>query len=164
MDPQLLLDILSRWIHVGTVIVLVGGSVFMRSVLMPAAAQLPDEPHQQLRGAVLDRWRKIVGMGIGLILLSGFYNYYRGMKVHSGQPLYHALVGTKMLLAFAVFFLASALTGRAAKFEPIRQNSRKWLGVLIALSMLIVAISGYVKVAIKPSTVPQNAPAELTGD
>lgn len=162
MDSLLPIDVLSRWFHIGTVIVLIGGSVFMRFVLMPAADTLPDEPHQTLREGVVGRWRKMVGIGIGLILLSGFYNYYRGAKAHSGQSLYHMLLGIKILLAFAVFFLGSALVGRSAKLEPIRQNRQKWLGVLILLAAVIVAISGYVKVALKPTPLAPAAAETAT--
>jgi len=161
MDPMLPVDVLSRWLHVGTVIVLVGGSVFMRFVLMPAAAELPDDQHQALRGRLFARWRKIVGMGIGLILLSGLYNYVRAIPLHKGQGLYHGLIGTKMILALVVFFLASALVGRSEKFEPIRQHSKKWLGILLLLAAIIVGISGYVKVAIPKVDAEQTEPVEM---
>jgi uncharacterized membrane protein len=150
MDQLLPVDVLSRWIHIGLVIVLVGGSAFMRIVLIPAGEQLPDEHHRALRENVLARWRKIVGIGIGLILISGFYNYFRAIPGHKGQGLYHGLVGTKILLAFALFFLASALTGRAEKFEPMRRNSKRFLGILLLLAALIIGISGYAKVALPP--------------
>ena len=143
-----LVSVISRWAHIGTVIVLIGGSAFMRLALMPAAAELPDDQHQALKEKVFARWRKIVGMGIGLILISGLYNYVTAIPLHKGQPLYHALIGTKMILAFVVFFLASALTGRSEKFEPMRQNSKKWLGILLLLAAIIVGISGFAKVAI----------------
>jgi len=142
------MNVISRWAHIGTVIVLIGGSAFMRLALMPAAAELPDDQHQALKEKVFSRWRKIVGMGIGLILISGLYNYVKAIPLHKGQGLYHALIGTKMILAFVVFFLASALTGRSEKFEPLRQNSKKWLGILLLLAAIIIGISGVAKVAI----------------
>ena len=46
-----ILDTISRFVHIGTAIVLVGGSVFTLMVLMPAAKKLPDEPHAQLAEA-----------------------------------------------------------------------------------------------------------------
>lgn len=164
MDPHLPVDVLSRWFHIGTVIVLIGGSVFMRFVLMPAADTLPDEPHQKLRESVVGRWRKIVGIGIGLILLSGLYNYHRGAQSHPGQLAYHILIGTKIVLALVVFFLGSALVGRSAKLEPIRQNRKKWLGVLILLAAVIVAISGYVKVALKPTPASSGTASETAAE
>ncbi len=146
-------DILSRWIHVGTAIVLLGGSVFTRFVLMPVAATLPDDAHTQLREGIAARWRKFVGIGIGLLLLSGLYNYVVvSVPKHRGDGLYHGLMGAKMLLSLGVFFLASALTGRAAAFESLRNNSRRWLGVLIVMTALVVAIAGFLKIAAKPTT------------
>jgi len=146
---ELWLDVLFRWIHIGTAIVILGGSVFLRFVLRPAAAHMPEAEHHQLKTEVLDRWKRFVHAGIGLFLLSGFYNYIRAMPLHKGDGLYHALIGTKILLALAVFVLASGLVGRSALFEPLRKHSPRWLLVTILLSVVIVGISGYVKVALK---------------
>lgn len=140
------LSVLSRWVHVGTAIVILGGSAFMRFVLMPAAHELPDSEHQALRLRVQSRWKRFVHAGIALFLISGFYNYFQAMPLHKGDGLYHALLGIKMLLAFAVFGLASGLVGKSKLFEPIRANSARWLLVTIILASLVVLISGYVKV------------------
>ncbi|GAB4153140.1 MAG: hypothetical protein Tsb009_29400 [Planctomycetaceae bacterium] len=148
MEGWMPLDVLFRVLHVGIAIVVLGGSIFLRFVLMPAADQLPDDDHTALRERIMGRWRKIVGIGIGVLLISGLYNYIIVMvPKHKGHGLYHALLGTKMILAFIVFFLASALTGRAAAFEGIRKNSKKWLLVTILLGLVVVLISGYVKIA-----------------
>lgn len=150
MEGRVPLDVLFRIVHVATAIAVVGGSLFMRFVLMPAAAELPDAEHEALRERIASRWRKFVGAGIGLLLLSGLYNYIVVMiPKHKGQGLYHGLIGTKMILAFIVFFLASALSGRAKAFEGIRKDSKKWLMITIALALVIVAISGYVKIAVE---------------
>ena len=87
------------------------------------------------------------------MLVSGFYNYFMGMPNHKGQPLYHALVGTKMLLGFGAFFLASVLSGRSAKFAPLRANAGKWLGVLIAITALVSGIGGFLKVDVEANPV-----------
>lgn len=140
-------DVLSRWVHLGTAIVVLGGSVFLRFVLMPAATELPDAEHEALRQRIMQRWRKLVATGIALFLLSGFYNYLKvAMPDHKGDGLYHALMGIKIILAFVVFFLASALTGRSAAFDGIRRDARKWLAVTILLSTIVVLIAGYLKV------------------
>jgi len=162
---QLILDTASRVIHVGTAITLVGGSVFMAFALMPAAAaKLSDEEHDRLREGVLGRWKKFVGPGIGLFLISGFYNFARMVPLHKGDSLYHALLGTKILLAFAVFFIASALVGKSKGLEGMRQNRAKWLKVLIILAATIVCISGFVKVRkYTPPTTPATAAVESAG-
>ena len=155
------LDLLMRWTHVGTVIVLAGGAVFLRFVLGPAAAKLPDEHHAALRASVMGTWKRFVHGGILLLLVSGFYNYFRGMAPHAGQTLYHPLIGTKILLAFFVFIIASALVGRSAAFERMRAATKLWQTILIVLIGLIVLLSGYVKMRVPPlpaADVQQPAP------
>ncbi len=138
--------VLSRIAHVATAIVLVGGTVFMRFILIPAAKELPEAEHDQLRQRLMARWKRVVHRGIALLLLSGLFNYMQQIPKHKGDGLYHALLGTKMLLALVVFFIASALVGRSAAFEKMRQNRAKWMGVIVLLSALIVGISSFVKV------------------
>jgi uncharacterized membrane protein len=141
-----IVDVISRIVHVGTAITLVGGSVFMLWVLMPSAKELSDETHQKLATAITSRWKRFVHIGIALFLISGIYNFVRALPNHRGDGLYHALIGTKILLALAVFFIAAALVGRSASLEPIRRNRAKWLKILVTLAAVIVIISGFVKV------------------
>ncbi len=148
---MIVLELLTRWAHVGAAIVLMGGAIFTRFVLLPAAAELPEDQHLALKERIRVRWSKIVAGGILLLLVSGFYNFAMGIPQHKGQPLYHALVGTKMLLGFAAFFLASVLAGRSPKFAPLRANAKKWLGVLIAITAIVSGIGGYLRVGVTPS-------------
>jgi uncharacterized membrane protein len=148
---------LSRILHVGTVIALVGGTFFMRFVLIPAAtAELADDVHARLRAAVIGKWKKFVHGGIGLILLTGLYNYYLVITSgkHTGDSIYHALLGIKMLLAIVLFVLASALVGRSAIFEQFRKDSRRWLLVSLTIAATIVAISGFLKIRDVPHPSP----------
>ncbi len=147
------LDLLARWAHVGAAIVLMGGAIFTRFVLMPAAAELPEEQHVALKERLRVRWSKFVMWGIMALLISGFYNFAMGIPTHKGQPLYHALVGTKMLLGFGAFFLASVLSGRSAKFAPLRANAGKWLGVLILITAIVSGIGGFLKVGVPANPV-----------
>jgi uncharacterized membrane protein len=158
------LDVLSRIIHVSTAITLVGGSAFMLLVLLPSAKLISEEAHQTLAQAVTGRWKRFIHGGILLFLLSGFYNYMRAIPNHKGDGLYHGLLGAKMLLAFAIFFLASALVGRSAAFAGIRENRAKWLKVVVLFAAIIVGISGFVKVRgvpRTPSELSASAPASL---
>jgi uncharacterized membrane protein len=146
MDSDQIIDLLSRWVHVGAAIVLLGGSTFLRFVLMPSVQQLPEAEHQKLRQGVLGRWKRFVMFGILLLLLTGGYNYY----LREGKTSqYHMLMGIKMLLALGVFFLGSALTGRSEGLAAIRRDPRKWLTVLIILASVVVAIAGFLKVSIR---------------
>ncbi len=140
------IDVISRILHVGTAITLIGGSAFMLLVLIPAASQLGEETHKKLSAAIQARWKRFVHIGIALFLITGFYNYLQAIPNHKGDGLYHALIGTKILLALLVFFIAAGLVGRSAKLEPMRQNRSRWLTILVLVAAVIVAISGFVKV------------------
>ena len=156
-DPMVVVQVLSRWVHVGTAIVVLGGSVFMRFVLMPAAQPLPEAEHNALRDRLLSRWKLWVMVGIALFLASGFYNYLAvGVRRLEDNPqladkkgLYHGLMGVKIILSVAVFFLSSALVGRSPALEGFRRDRRKWRGITVLLAALVVAIAGALKVLVK---------------
>ncbi len=146
MDSQLLIDVISRIVHVSTAIVLIGGSTFMAFVLLPSAEQLEPASHDRLRDLIGGRWKRFVHLGILLFLVTGFYNYFRQMPLHKGDSLYHALLGTKILIAFGIFFVASALVGRSEAMAAFRAKRGQWLKVIVLLSAIIVAMSGFLKV------------------
>lgn len=149
MDPELLLYSATRILHVGTAVVVVGGTFFVRFVLFPVATQnLADDVHARLRSSVIGTWKKIVHAGILLFVVTGAINYYRVIAkgTHKGDPLYHALLGTKILLALVIFFIASALVGRSAAFEGLRRSAPRWLLVNLLLAAIILMISGFLKV------------------
>ena len=140
------LDVASRFLHVLTAIILLGGSTFMLLVILPSLQASEDSLRKSMASTIRDRWKRFVHLGIAIFLLTGFYNYFQAMPKHKGDGLYHALVGTKILLALAVFFVASALVGRSSTFDSMRQNQRKWLTLLCLLGIVIVAISSFVNV------------------
>lgn len=139
-------DVASRLIHVLTAIVLLGGSTFMLLVVLPTLQSSDDATRTKIASGLRGIWKRYVHAGIALFLISGFYNYFKAMPQHKGDGLYHALIGTKIILALGVFFIASALVGRSAAFEGMRTNSSKWLKILCLLGIVIVAMSSFVKI------------------
>ena len=146
MDSELILSLISRWAHVGTAIVLVGGTAFLRLAVIPAL----EGENPELIGRIRQRWKKFVHGGIALFLISGFYNYIKAMPLHKGDGLYHGLIGTKILLALFVFFLASVLVGNKPGTQKFRDDAKKWTGIMLLVSALIVGISGFAKVRCIP--------------
>ncbi len=139
-------DVASRLIHVLTAIVLLGGSTFMLLVVLPTLQSSDEGTRTKIASGLRSIWKRYVHAGIALFLITGFYNYFKAMPLHKGDGLYHGLIGTKIILALGVFFLASALVGRSAAFEGMRSNSSKWLKILCLLGIVIVAISSFVKI------------------
>ena len=147
--PAEIIPVLVRWIHIITASVMIGGTAFQLLILHWAASSLPDEARAQLRERVVSRWRIMVMAGIALLTISGLYNYHRVATTEGwlkSPGMYHAVMGTKILLALVVFFLASALSGRAAAFEKLRQNPTRWLTVTLVLAAIVVALGSYLKV------------------
>jgi uncharacterized membrane protein len=146
-----ILALIFRWLHIGPAIVLVGGTTFMLFVLLPAAKVLPDDEHLKLRAEVIRRWKLFVHVGVGLFLISGFYNYLVVQRpLHKGDGLYHAFMGIKILMAMGVFALAEIMVGRSKLAEKFRQNAPKYLAINLTLAVAIVLLSGFLKTRIVP--------------
>ena len=54
------------------------------------------------------------------------------------QRTYQMLFGIKVLCAFVIFFLASALAGKAQAFATLRKNARTTLTLLLLLAVLVL--------------------------
>jgi uncharacterized membrane protein len=148
-----------RLMHILAAIMAGGGTLFMRLGLAPAAAKLNDEEHGRLREAVRDAWARWVHLSIAFLLISGLYNI---AMLESKQQIpkdisgiYHALFGVKFLLAFGIFFIASMLAGKSEGARKFRQNARKWLTINASLIVVLVCISGALRVlrdqAVRPA-------------
>lgn len=140
----LVLNVLMRWMHILAAIGLVGGSFFLRFVLVPAAGSVLDpDTHANLREQVRKRWSMVVNIGMLMFIVSGFYNYLMVTRFeHPDEPTYHMLFGIKFLLAMVVFFLAALLTSRK---QRLAAKSPMWMGVMLTVALTVILIAGYMK-------------------
>ncbi|MFQ5425316.1 MAG: hypothetical protein ACE5F9_15230 [Phycisphaerae bacterium] len=137
------LSLVLRWLHIVGAVLAVGGAVFARFVLLPAAGELPDAARRTLRDAVRRRYGRLFLIALLILLVTGFANYaLYAMPRHHGQGAYHMVMAAKIVLAFGVFFIGSALTGRAPAFEGIRRHASRWLLLNILLGLGIIALAG----------------------
>ena len=135
-----------RWVHIFAAIAAGGGGLFMLVALHPAAQQLDEQTRTPLLSRVRKSFTMVVMLSILGLLASGFYNYLAITRhQHPEQPLYHALMGTKILLAFGVFFLSSALTGRSKAFDKLRANAGLWLKINVFLVAIIVLLGAILR-------------------
>jgi uncharacterized membrane protein len=152
MDPTLLA---LRWAHVLAAIVAVGGLVFARFGLLPALKDLDVETRDGIHDRIRRVWLPWVIGAITLLLASGLANFLLfNARVrnegwgggdwmrHTG---YHSLFGAKFLLALVAFYFASALVGRGASTQWVRNDRAKWLTVTIGLSLAVVLLSGWMR-------------------
>lgn len=137
---------LSRWLHITAAVTAAGGAIFMKLALHPASETLAEEPRRALREAVRARWAKVVGMAIGVLLLTGLYNFLMIVQRYNlPRPWYHMAFGIKFLAALVVFFLASILVGKTELAQKLRARAAGWLTLLVGLILLVLALSSFLK-------------------
>ena len=142
--------IVLRWMHIFAAIALFGGAIFQRLALSPAMSQLPADQQEAVRDAIRRRWSKVVMVSILLLLVSGIVNLILTVRLFKDPnpklpTYYHILFGIKFILAMAIFFLASVLSGRSEGTKSFRENASKWLGVTLILATIVVGISGVLR-------------------
>jgi hypothetical protein len=111
-----ILPIAMRWLHIVSVIVLLGGVFYARFAAREMAAG----------------FKPMAYAAIGAILVSGTYNF---LNKSSYPPHYHMWFGIKILLALHVFAVVALYR---------KEKLRALAGVVIS-GAAIVAISGYLR-------------------
>ena len=159
MNVEMILPWVVRWVHIACATVAIGVPFFVWLVLTPAAGKvLTEEQHQKLRERINARWRVVVYVVITLFIVKGFVQFFVPMRVNgvlvtarwrdfteADKKVYHMIFGIKMLGAFGMFFLASALAGRTKTFAPIRAKRKVFLGVLLVLAVVVLTCATLMK-------------------
>ncbi|MGL4512001.1 MAG: hypothetical protein ACRCT8_02850 [Lacipirellulaceae bacterium] len=131
----------ARVAHTLSAATVVGGLVYLRLVLAPAAASAAN-PAEALYGERRKAWAGAVALATTLLLVSGFYNFFTFIRAYDNLPkLYHPLFGVKFLLSLGVLVIAALLAGRTNLAERMRSGLRGWLNLAIVLA-LGVFVSG----------------------
>jgi uncharacterized membrane protein len=152
MDP---VTLLLRWAHILAAIVAMGAVVFARFGLVPAVGELDAATRDRVHDAIRRRWLPWVIGAITVLLASGLANFllFNARVKAEGwadgawmrQTSYHALFGAKFLLAMVAFYFASALVGRGAGTQWVREDRAKWLSVTLGCMLAVVLLSGWMR-------------------
>ncbi len=161
-------DLVFRWAHVLAGSILVGGTFFLRYALAPTLMSATAEA----RKAHLEGWRagwsRLVMVTSGLLLLTGLVNAVKNIINYQYPSVpYHGLVAVKLLLALVIFWISAVLAGRSASAERFREKLVFWLNVNVLLSILIVMVGGFMRMADRQPKLKadSNTPAiEKTSD
>lgn len=156
MDQDAIITLLLRWAHVLAAIAALGGLAFARFGLVPALAELDAATRERIHDAIRRRWLPWVIGAITVLLASGLANFliFNG-RVKAAPEFwgatwmrdtsYHALFGAKFLIALVMFYFASALVGRGAGTQWVRNDRAKWLSVTLLLGLAVVLLSGWMR-------------------
>ena len=127
-----------RWIHIASVITLIGGFIFARFALSPALATVPEPTRGEIGDRAVANFRSVLYTVLVTILGSGIYNY---LNKASYPPFYHMWIGIKFLFVLHIFAITILYTIPGAG-EPKR---RRWLTGLVVSGLVVIAISSYLR-------------------
>ena len=136
MDPAVraLLAVLMRWIHISSVVTLIGGFIFARYALVPALVSLPDAERSIVGKRVVAGFRPLLYTVLVTILGSGLYNY---LTKPSYPPHYHMWIGIKFLFVLHIFAVGILYPMPGAS----EAKRSRWLTGMIVSGLIVIAIS-----------------------
>lgn len=124
MDPTLaaVLGVLFRWIHIVSVVVLIGGFFYAWSAQVAPA----------------EGFRSKIYLALAGILVSGLYTL---LTKHSLPPHYHMYFGIKMLLALHIFAVSFLMTLHGSDDE----KKKRWARGIVMSALVVIAISAWLR-------------------
>ncbi|MGB6945026.1 MAG: hypothetical protein WBE37_21690 [Bryobacteraceae bacterium] len=140
MDPTLraVLAISMRWIHIASVVALIGGFVYARFVLAPALASLPTAERELIGSKTVTSFRPLLITVLVTVIGSGMYNY---LTKTSYPPTYNIWMGIKLL--FVLHIAASAILYAVRDSGEAKRN-RTALGITIS-GLIVIGIADYLR-------------------
>lgn len=144
MDANVaVLALCMRWVHIASVVTLIGGFIFARFAVAPALASMPDGERKTTDARIVANFRTLLYVVLGAVLVSGLYNYLSQSNL---PPAYHMILGIKLLFVlhiFAVSILYSLPTATPAKRS-------RWLTGMVVSGLIIIGLAGYLHFIPKP--------------
>lgn len=136
MDPTTgaVLGVFMRWLHIASVVSIIGGFIYARYTVAPALASLPVGEATNLSDRIIARFRPVLYTAIGAVLISGLYNY---LTKPFYPPHYHMVIGIKFLFVLHVFATSILYTLPNAN----EGNRLRRLNSLVISGLIILLIS-----------------------
>jgi uncharacterized membrane protein len=127
-----------RWIHIASVVTLIGGFIYARFALAPALASLPTGERELVGSKAVNAFRPLMIAVLIAALGSGIYNY---ATKASFPATYHMWMGIKLLLVLHI--TASAILYAV---RPSNEAKRNRTALSISISgLVVVAIAAYLR-------------------
>jgi uncharacterized membrane protein len=136
------LVVLSRWLHVMSAVLAVGGAFFLMVAVPGGLAQADAASRDNVLVALRRKFKIVVHVCVTLLILTGAFNTWRNWgdyKLRTG--IMHGIWGMHMLLGLVVMGLSIALL---AKPQP-PANHRTLLRVNVAVMFIVVALASTLK-------------------
>jgi len=140
MDPMVraVLAISMRWIHIASVVTLIGGFLFARIALAPALRVLPENERRTAGRRAVASFSPLIYTVIVTILASGIYNYLTGLR---HPAVYQAWFGLKLLFVAHIFAVAILY----AKRDVGEDKRERWVTGIVISGLIVIGISAYLR-------------------
>jgi len=142
VDLDVFVHLLFRFLHVASVILLIGGVFYARQVLVPTLNELPEEMRKRAARESQERYRATLFILLALIVGSGLYNFMTGPR--HGRT-YEIWFGVKMLLVAHI--VAASILWATSPYGDVTADGRgkRRLASLAISGILVVLISAYLR-------------------
>jgi putative copper export protein len=130
------LNILMRFVHIISAVVLLGSLLAWLLAVTPALAALAEDTRRKVDNAIAASLRPLALSAMAGLLISGLYNFLNKTGL---TPAYHAVIGVKFLLVLHVF----AVTYIATKPDNPKRV-RQLTGVAVS-GVVIVLLSAVLR-------------------
>jgi hypothetical protein len=143
---ELLLSVVSRFLHIISAILLLGGAVYAHRVLTPVLNVLPEDQRMPAAAGAQLRYRTMLFSLVAISLLSGVYNF---LKVPHSR-LYQMAFGIKMLAVLHIY--ATVVLWATSPYGDANfagKHKRRALSIAIA-GVVVVLISAYLRALSMP--------------
>jgi hypothetical protein len=125
-----------RWLHLASMATLIGGMLFARLVMARALEGVAPDARDSLVERAAALYRPFVFSAISGLVISGTYN----LLTNPGhRPVYHMLLGVKLLLALHVFAVAILIV------QPKNPRRVRMMTGLVISGLVIIAISAWLR-------------------
>ena len=150
---KMFLNSLMQWIHVGSVVLMIGGFFFFRVVFLPIANRHAES--RALISSALRRFGGIVWTALLTVLISGLYNFITFFRAArsvaatgtfvSDYSLYILVLGVKLFIVFLIFTLAIVLTFPYPVFDVFQKRPAPWLNLTVILGLIVIFLSAFLR-------------------
>ncbi|MFQ5915696.1 MAG: hypothetical protein ACE5JS_21195 [Nitrospinota bacterium] len=129
--------IVAKFLHVAAAGITFGGVVVMLWALMPSLGKVDSQAAATLTDLVGRRFRWMIWTVIVFLLGTGIWMIVLVFTVGVPGPLYHIILGVKILLALVIFAIALGITVPAKGLESMRQSRRRWMIIEVHLIVVV---------------------------
>ena len=148
---------LSKWLHLISIIGVLGTVICLRFVVVPAF----EDGESETAGRLFRNAGRLSAVLWGIILLTGLFNSYRVSADVSKA--YHMALGGKIALALVMLGLSTVLSHPSPKFAGVQQNRAQWLTAILILGTLVVGLSAHLNISRLNRSGLESPPAAVSG-